>query len=95
MFAVKSVVILELLCSSQPVCLNEMRSPFKIMRFRIRMIWLSMQNTGAHHGSARQNICSDGDISWLENRADISRADNMSLILFSFIVLYHVYRDRK
>ena len=43
---------------------------------------------GARHGSARQNICSDGKFSWLENRADISRADNTCLILFSFIVSY-------
>ena len=47
---------------------------------------------GARHRSARQNIYSGGNFSWLENRADISRADNTSLILFSFIVLY---RDGK
>ena len=34
------------------------------------------QQTGARRGSARQNICSDGKFGWLENRADISRADN-------------------
>ena len=44
--------------------------------------------SGARQGSVRYNICSDGKFRWLENRADMSRADNMRLILFSFIVVY-------
>ena len=52
------------------------------------MLDINNHNSGARHGSARQNICSDGNFSWLENRTDISRADNLYLISFSFAVFY-------
>ena len=46
--------------------------------------------SGARHRSARQNICSDEKFSWLENRADISRADDTCPILIPFTMFYIV-----
>ena len=34
-------------------------------------------------------------LNWLENRTDISRADNLCLILFSFILFYNDSREFK
>ena len=43
------------------------------------------------HGSTRQNIRFDGKLSWVENRADVTRADNAS----DFIFVCFFYIDNK
>ena len=52
-----------------------------------------IHKSGARHGSARQNICSERRFSWLENRADISRADIPYLIVLSFMKFSICYKE--
>ena len=72
---------------------------FRSMMSCFRLFYLPSRqrsnDSGARHGSSRENICSDGKFSWVESRIDFSRADIMCQILFSFFVFYKDGKELK